>query len=586
MEMILSDVQAIELLKTKKGKEQIQAGLGYQSRLKVFTEPFSEPVLKAQSGYKEIVNTMKIQIDNEAKAEKTKKYFMYPLPITNVTGDIHSDLEKVFHARNAAFEITYNDAIGSTRQQELGQEVINRIEPRKYIEDQFKKVLLNEPNNVCVLDIDEDGIVYPIAVKNEDIAAIGYEKDGNTIKYICFIHSKSMLNGSPLVRYGFYDANSYRVIENYKSKYEVVIDNAHGLDYCPARHFMTAKRDSLDKFSRWNPFGKSLATLEKWTLFDVYTNYYEMYGVFPVVQIPQSECGACDDGFIITTYENTQEVTKTACPTCAKSDLMGAGTTFKFSVAEDKEDLDARGTVAFINPPIENLEFELSLQDKRIEALKKAITGVNSMIEKEAVNEQQVRGVMEDRRKPLLFIAEQLSLFYDWFIETAIQLQHDIQVSSFSNFGTEWYLMSEADIQELYKNAKESGMPENELSDLYALLIETKYKTEPNKIERLHILQQLNPAPFLTMDELIERYKLGVVTRDDLAIKANFDKYISRFEREEGDIRLFGRDAILQQAMTFETKINKIYNKLKEYSNETRNDNPEPIESKGDTSVD
>ena len=130
-------------------------------------------------------------------------------------------------------------------------------------------------------------------------------------------------------------------------------------------------------------------------------------------------------------------------------------------------------------------------------------------------------------------------------------------------------------------------MPENELSDLYDLLIETKYKSDPRKIERIKILTNLNPAPFNTMDEVYAKMDKGLFGGIDAMIKANFEKYINRFERENIDIVTFGSDAIEQGTMSFNSKIDKIYSTLKKYAEDEKseNDTTQPIDEQGSSSV-
>ena len=69
---------------------------------------------------------------------------------------------------------------------------------------------------------------------------------------------------------------------------------------------------------------------------------------------------------------------------------------------------------------------------------------------------------------------------------------------------------------------------------------------------------------------------------EDLYIKANFIKFVSKFERENGSLVEFGSD------ITFEQKIEIIYNTFLNYvKDETaQNDNRELIEEQGISSSD
>jgi hemerythrin-like domain-containing protein len=119
--------------------------------------------------------------------------------------------------------------------------------------------------------------------------------------------------------------------------------------------------------------------------------------------------------------------------------------------------------------------------------------------------------------------------------------------------------MNEAQLQKLFENAKNAGLPESELDQIYKLLIETKYKAQPRLIKKLLIEHNLNPAPYNTLGECYEKVSNGVMQANDLYIKANITKFIAKFERENGSIVDFGSE------VSFEQKINSIYNSLIKY---------------------
>jgi hypothetical protein len=73
------------------------------------------------------------------------------------------------------------------------------------------------------------------------------------------------------------------------------------------------------------------------------------------------------------------------------------------------------------------------------------------------------------------------------------------------------------------------------------------------------IENNLNPAPYSTLEECYKKLEMGVMQLEDLYIKANFTKFVQRFERENGSLVDFGTD------ITFEQKIDIIYNTFKTY---------------------
>ena len=155
-----------------------------------------------------------------------------------------------------------------------------------------------------------------------------------------------------------------------------------------------------------------------------------------------------------------------------------------------------------------------------------------------------------------------------WFHESSVKLSLDAKMNRYANWGTEWLLLSEADIQLLFTEAKTAGMPESELDELYSQLVETKYKANPNKVRSLIIQNNLNPAPYSTIEECYTKVQNGVMSRIDLDIKANITKYIKRFERENGSLSEFGQQAVKDNNKTFAQVVEDIYNTLILYAKE------------------
>jgi hypothetical protein len=257
--------------------------------------------------------------------------------------------------------------------------------------------------------------------------------------------------------------------------------------------------------------------------------------------------------------ENGEMSTPTACKTCTANKFSGAGTAIKINPKIDNDENDVSGYFRFISPPTENLAFEQTKQDQRENFIKVNTTGFNDMMNKEAVNADQVRSLMEDRKKPLLKLAGICNRLHKWMVSTAIKLAVDVDVMVHANYGTEWFLLTEAQLQELFVGAKTAGMPESEIDQLYKLLIETKYKGDPQTVRKLMIENNLNPAPYSTLEECYKKLEMGVMQLEDLYIKANFTKFVQRFERENGSLVDFGTD------ITFEQKIDIIYNTFKTY---------------------
>ena len=194
--------------------------------------------------------------------------------------------------------------------------------------------------------------------------------------------------------------------------------------------------------------------------------------------------------------------------------------------------------------------------------------GYNNVLSKEAVNAVQIKGLMESKKKPLLAIRELLNDFTKWAIKTvSLSIYGPNEITSSADWGTEFYIMGEQEVIELFDSANKAGMPEGLLKDIYLLLIETKYKTNPEQAERQKILCELDPYPFDNMVTLKDKFALRMVDAENLMLKGNMERLVSKFERENGDIVIFG------EQMEYSTKIEYILTTLKQYLK----DESEPI---------
>ena len=558
---MITDTQAIEYLKSRHNISLISNGLRYESRLRVVTEAQFFEEVQNESGFLEMKGVVRNSLGE--KTDRAFNFATYPLPITAVTKDITHDVNRVFDGRDTNFKTFYNTSQEEKRGEKMLLELGDKS-PRTFITEKGKVVLKNSPNSFIVVDKDEKGNPYPIFLYNKDIEGIQFDHvDKNKLEFIIFMHSKE----GNIKNYAFYDADSYRIIQNNNGVYTVIVNNKHDFGYCPARPFLGICLNRKNEFNRWNPFAESLSFLIKWQLFYMYMEWAELGVIFPMTEIPKVGCKVegCIDGSIEVVKEGGITDIK-ACPSCSNKvkNLLGPGTVIEVPTARFEGELDDFGKVRFISPPTQNLELGQELQDKRLSMARLLITGFTKVMEKEAVNIEQVKSVMESARKPLLFMSDMLNDTYKWLTKTllkGINIDANIQ----ANFGTQWFLLGQEQIQKLFSDAKTMGMPESELSELFNLLVETKYKGNPELIARIKIENELNPAPFKTIEECYKMAEKGVMSQEDLSIKANLTALIQKFERENGSIVSFGNDAMRNNTMSFDDKINAILNILKTY---------------------
>jgi hypothetical protein len=575
--MLLNESQVIKLIKNK--SNQLGMMQAYESRLKVMSEPLFFTELESETGWSEIKLAIRNSITPE-KYQKVLQYFSYPLAIVSISDDILEDLNRVFNGRNANFNIQYPNK----RAEAQAQELLYMLNTRKYIEKVGRRAFKCKPQTIIVVDKDAMGVPYYVTVELDKLMSYELTPCKQHFKYIIFHHSEGTDEMGSYKKIAFYDDEYYRVVEVRDKKYSLILESPHNLGYCPARWFVDDPLNTKDDVKRYAPLAKVLGSMSEWQQFHAYSYYAEHYGVFPVVEYAAAVCENefCVNGWVSEPMENGEMSTPTSCTTCSANKFSGAGTAIKINPKIDNDENDVSGYFRFISPPTGNLEFEQTKQDQRENFIKVNTTGFNDMMNKEAVNADQVRSLMEDRKKPLLKLAGILNRLHKWLVETSVKLAIDTQVKVHANYGTEWFLLTEAQLQELFVGAKAAGMPESEIDQIYKLLIETKYKGDPQTVHKLMIENNLNPAPYSTIEECYKKAEQGVMAADDLYIKANFTKFVSKFERENGSIVQFGSD------ITFQQKIDIIYNTFKNYVRDERdeNDDGQLSEQQGDAESD
>ena len=97
---------------------------------------------------------------------------------------------------------------------------------------------------------------------------------------------------------------------------------------------------------------------------------------------------------------------------------------------------------------------------------------------------------------------------------------------------------------------------------LYQQIIETEYRNNPQQMQRMIILSDLEPYRHLTRNEVQGLYDKQIVSIEELLIKLNFADFIRRFERENMNVTEFG------ETIPYERKIETVKAELERYAQE------------------
>lgn len=578
--MTLTDVQARQVLERPLARENMHASSMYESAMRVFTEPMDESELMHEKYWTHLNDVLKKRLSKKYK--RVHDFIRFPLPVTQITDSVINDFFKVFDGKNKYFNVS------SDREIVRLKEWLHNNKIEQWVEDNAKKVLLNKPCSFVVIDKDEKGNPYPILIGSKRLIDAKYNDEGDKLLYIAFKHSHN--------HYAVYDEQTYYVFEKSSNQdhYILVSQNQHNLGYCPATPFISECVNDRNPFKRRSAFGNCLSLLEDWTIFDIFRNYVDHYAPFPVTEAVKPKCPNpdCNDGMVETTEtvlnsnREPQEIVKRSkCQVCDGGHKMfaGPGTHIPLTFTLSKEDNDGSGKFRMIFPETDKLKYTPEKLDALELEIRLKTVGVSEMA-KQAVNELQVKGSFAQMDSVLLRVKGYLDHVYVFIANTVGKLLYpNALLRVEANYGTEWYLVSEEDLQKRFENAKKIGLPINEVKSIYKQLVETKYANNKSKRDRELMLIDIQNYPFYSIEECIKLKNESVIDDFELSLKSNFDTFLARFERENGTITMFGINkpynnriqAIQQTLIAYNSQL--FESKIKRANPEGSNDEEKPI---------
>jgi hypothetical protein len=547
--MVLNETSAMDVIKNPKSKKEINAVKNQESQLRVFTEEMSEDELTIEPYWKDLLEKMKKRSDK--KFPRVIQFARYPLPVVQISDSILNDFFKVYEGKNRYFHID------GDRDIERLSQWIKSENPAKWMEKYSKQVFKNKPNSFTVVDVDANGKPYLVYVDSDRLVDAKFKDDEGNLEYIAFVHSQKPHATDPNVITTFfsvYDEETYFVfsMDSNTNAYIKVSEHKHGIGWCPAKSFIKTTTNSKNRFKRRVAFSSGLSNLEDWTIFDIFRNYVDHYAPFPVTEAPKRKCpnADCQDGKVSEelTLDAATGETKliwSDCQACGGSDggqHIYPGTHIGIKVQSDKTQSDGSGVFKMIFPEVDKLKYvPEKLDDIEMDVRYKTV-GVNNM-NSEAFNELQVKGSFASMESILLRTKSELDELFKWTIKTVGRLIYkNVELDIDVNFGTEFYLVSEDDLQKRYDEAKKIGLPLEEQLNLYKQLIETKYKGNQGKLQRDLMLLDLDPYSLNSIEECLKLQAAFVLDDHQLSAKVNFIKFISKFETENTIVTEFAKD--------------------------------------------
>ena len=538
----------------------------------------NQPLMHGHEGITLALNDFMAMVENlipKDKFEVFKTLFRFPVITNEVLAVCYDKLSRIFDGRDPAFSYQFantelRDDWEWYRQEKLGEQNIWQSKGWDFFKTQINSVLI-----VDLPQEQEAGDRYPQPyfywLPIMDVIDYKADPQSGAMEWIMFRQDGDKI--------AVIDDASYRIFNSKDGTIgELESEAAHDLGYCPARFFWN-EPVSLDKPDiKESPVTKELDRLDWYLFFAISKRQLDTYGNYPIYWGYEQSCDFhndetgdyCDGGFLKDKqghWHYDSNGLLMPCPVCSQKRLVGAGSFIEVPVPHvDEGQPDLGQPVGMLAVDSESLKYNQE-EEKRLRTdLITAIVGTNEEITtRDALNEQQIKANFESQSTVLKRVKKGFEEAQKFVDDTCCRLRYGKAfLSSSINYGTEFYLFTSDELRERYKKAKEAGMSEADLDALLQQIIETEYRHNPQMMQRMIILSDLEPYRHLTRNEVQGLYEKSLIHVEDLLIKFNFADFIKRFERENMNIIEFGAET------DYDKKISIIKEQLKAYATEIK----------------
>ena len=545
-----------ELKESRKGKTLAQAR-AHQDRIKFHSDTHIAPIYSQPlSDFLSVVKT----ILPEDKFNTFKTLMRYPLATNEIVATIFDKLSKVFEGQNPSATYSFTSA-------ELADDW-----------EQYRSIALNEPaiwkttgwdffkseiNSVLIVDLPVQQVSdrpepYFYFLRIENVLAFSASPTSGLMDWIIFKSGEDLIT--------VIDDETYRVF-TYKNALvsdSPLIENPHGLGYCPAKFFCETPLNLSEPDVKKSPISDVLERLDWFLFYHTSKKHLDLYGSYPIYSGYAQECDFhndatgehCDGGFLKDKsgqplYDASGLLRK--CPRCGSKKITGPCSFVEVPIP-DADQPDLRNPITITTVDSQSLNYNVEETKRLKEDIINASVGVDStVITSQAVNEKQVSATYESKTT----ILDRLKLTFEnarkFVDDTICKLRYGSEYKGLSiSLGTSFYILSPMDMRNNYVAAKNSGASESELDSMRTRIIEAEYRNDPVQLRRMLMLNYLEPLRNMSTKEAMDAFDRGVIGKEKLAIKLNFPEYVSRFENENGNITEFG------SAIQFRERIRKI----------------------------
>lgn len=564
--MGLQREQVKEIAQQPKKTAIIRKAIKHQARLRFHTESYIDP-MDISAPFTEFADWVKKLIPKD-KFRIFLSLFKFPTQNIELTEKIYQELERVFDGRNAAVTFQFLDPTLNDDWEWYRHDVLN--EPNVWHSKGWM-ALQTAINSVMIVDLPSqqtgdrpEPYFYFLGIEN----VIDFSAKGETLEWIIF--------QQPDNRIAEFDDEFMRLFEldsNGKVG-ELITEVRHGLGYCPAKFFWTTPLSKEQPDIKKSPLSPQLGNLDWLLFFRVSKRHLDLYAPYPIYSAYAADCNYrnnetgdyCDGGFLRNIkgeYKVLRDGTVERCPICSEKRIAGVGSFIEVPIPKgDRPDL--RDPVTITSVDRNSLDYNMQEEKRLADEIYANVTGTGGDVQqKQSINEMQVTANFEDKKNILLSLKTNFEKAQKFVDDTVCRIRYgEMYIGSSINWGTEFYLYSVEDLQTIYDNAKRSGASEARLDMISDQIIATENRNNPQRMQRMFLLKQLEPYRHLTISELQSLSNKQIIDQVMMIIKINFATFVDRFERENINIMEFGSSLPLYR------KIQVINEKFIEYAKE------------------
>lgn len=507
-----------------------------------------------------------------------KSLFRYPLKTNTITDTCFNRLSRIFDGRNPSFNYQFQTSEQRDDWEYYRQEVLK--EPEVWQTKGFDW-FMTEINSLLIVDLPTKqpvGDKYPAPyfyfLPIENVITYEWNPETGVIEWVIFKQPNNTI--------AVFDNEMRRIfkLDNKNDIVEVIAEVPHDIGYCPARFFWNRPLNIQEPDIKESPLTKQLEALDWFQFFHISKKHLDLFGAYPIYSGYEQDCDfsngengdKCDGGFL-KDRENHYKLDAAGllakCPRCGDKRIAGAGTYIEVPIPQvsdipGQDVPDLRNPIQMLTVDVSSLDYNVREETRLKNEIITAVVGTDDdVVNDQAINELQVDAIFESQTTILSRVKKGFEAAQQWVDETIARERYGTMfLSARVNYGTEFYTLSADDLRKRFKTAKDSGATESELDAIHYQLIETQYRNNPTMLQRMIILKDLEPYPYLSREEITNPLYRNLLNEEDLRIKLNFPNFVRRFERENTNILEFG------DWMTYEQKINFITAKLLDYANE------------------